>query len=55
MRSLTMSVVLLFAVNANAAEVVRVPPWELHNSFWMSLHQTLIADAIAKVLSAIPR
>jgi len=46
MRSLTMSVLLLFAVNANAAEVVRVPPWELHNSFWMSLHQTLIADAM---------
>jgi len=40
-----MSVLLLFAVNAKAQEVVRVPPWELHNSFWMSLHQTLIADA----------
>ena len=46
MHSLTMSVLLLFAVNANGAEVVRVPPWELHNSFWMSLHQTLIADAM---------
>ena len=33
------------ALPANAAEVVRVPPWELHSSFWMSLHQTLIADA----------
>src|SRR4030095_13832365 len=46
MRSLAMSVLLLFAINANATEVVRVPPWELHNSFWMSLHQTLIADAM---------
>jgi hypothetical protein len=46
MRSLTMSVLLLFAINANAAEVVRVSPWELHNSFWMSLHHTLIADAM---------
>ena len=37
---------LLFAcaLIANAAEVVRVAPWELHSSFWMSLHQTLIAD-----------
>lgn len=34
------------AVGAHAAEVVDVRPWELHSSFWMSLHQTLIADAM---------
>ena len=45
-RGLTMSLLLLFAVNASAEDVMRVPPWELHNSFWMSLHQTLIADAM---------
>ncbi len=28
-----------------AAEVVTVPPWEFHSSFWMSLHQRLIEDA----------
>ncbi len=31
---------------AHASEVVQVGPWELHSSFWMSLHQTLIADAM---------
>lgn len=34
------------ALSASAAEVVRVAPWELHSSFWMSLHQSLIADAM---------
>lgn len=31
---------------AEADEVIRVQPWELHNSFWMSLHQTLMTDAM---------
>jgi hypothetical protein len=38
----------LFAIAATAArgtEVVRVAPWDLHSSFWMSLHQTLMHDA----------
>jgi hypothetical protein len=34
-------------VGARAGEVVQVGPWELHSSFWMSLHQTLIADAMS--------
>ena len=46
MRELTLLVLLGYSVVANAAEVVRVQPWELHSSFWMSLHQTLIADAM---------
>jgi hypothetical protein len=29
--------------------VVSVRPWELHSSFWMSLHQTLIEEAMRKV------
>jgi hypothetical protein len=35
-----------YAWAADAAEVVQVRPWELHSSFWVSLHQTLIADAM---------
>src|SRR5215831_5026639 len=41
-----LSLLLARAPGVSAAEVVRVAPWELHNSFWMSLHQTLIADAM---------
>ncbi|MEO8033621.1 MAG: hypothetical protein ABI837_04265 [Acidobacteriota bacterium] len=42
----TLMVAMLFAgtLTANAAEVVRVAPWEFHSSFWMSLHQTLMAE-----------
>ena len=36
---------LFFAFTARGAEVVRVAPWEFHDSFWMSLHATLIEDA----------
>lgn len=45
-RASRFAIVLLcaFAIRAHAAEVVRVPPWEFHSSFWMSLHQTLIED-----------
>jgi len=35
----------LFSLTAHAADVVRVAPWELRSTFWMSLHQTLIAEA----------
>jgi hypothetical protein len=45
-RALTLLAVLSCPFAANAAEVVIVGPWELHSSFWMSLHQTLIADAM---------
>jgi hypothetical protein len=38
--------VLACAAPLHAAEVVRVAPWELHSSFWMSLHQTLMSDAM---------
>lgn len=40
--------VLLIATAANAAEVTRVGMWELHNSFWMNLHQTLMHEATAR-------
>jgi hypothetical protein len=45
MRLLAIPILLICALRAEAAEIVRVPPWELHSSFWMSLHQTLMADA----------
>jgi hypothetical protein len=53
-RSLVFAGVLACAAAANAAEVVNVPPWELHNSFWMSLHQTLIADAMRSTPRPLP-
>jgi hypothetical protein len=46
--------VLGYAWSANAAEVVQVRPWELHSSFWVSLHQTLIADAMRATPRALP-
>lgn len=50
---------LVFAATfANAAEVTRVGMWELHNSFWMNLHQTLMHDATSRTprdLSALPK
>lgn len=57
MRSLFVVFVLVCALPATAAEVVRVAPWELHSSFWMSLHQTLIDDAMRSTprdLTALP-
>jgi hypothetical protein len=33
---------------ATAAEVVAAGPWQLHSSFWMSLHQTLMDEATKK-------
>jgi hypothetical protein len=44
MRKALVAFLLTFALTASASEVIRVPPWEFHNSFWMSLHQTLIED-----------
>ena len=50
MRGLTVSLLLTCTLTvtatAIAAEVVRVSPWEFHSSFWMSLHQTLMAEVI---------
>ena len=43
--ALALIVALIAAGSARAAEVVRVAPWDLHSSFWMSLHQTLMHDA----------
>ena len=48
---------LFVALSLSATEIVRVPPWELHNSFWMSLHQTLMDDAVSSTprnLAALP-
>src|SRR5687768_14186410 len=36
---------LLFATTVHAAEVTRAARWEMHSSFWMNLHQTLMRDA----------
>jgi hypothetical protein len=46
MRTLILALLATYTLTASGAEVVRVAPWELHSSFWMSLHQTLIADAM---------
>lgn len=47
MRLTAAIVFIICALTAESSEIVRVAPWELHSSFWMSLHQTLIADATA--------
>lgn len=36
---------LLPVLPATSSEVVEIGPFQIHDSFWMSLHQTLIADA----------
>ena len=36
---------VLMVSSAGAAEVTRAGRWELHSSFWMNLHQTLMHDA----------
>jgi hypothetical protein len=38
----------LLAASMNAAEVIRAGRWDLHNSLWMSLHQTLMQHASAR-------
>lgn len=55
MRVLAISLLLTTcSLTANAAEVLRVAPWELHSSFWMSLHQTLMADAMRSTPRELP-
>jgi hypothetical protein len=39
---------LLIASMAHGAELTRAARWELHNAFWMNLHQTLMHDAETK-------
>jgi hypothetical protein len=46
MRKWMLPFVVAWSVVASASEVVRVAPWEFHSSFWMSLHQSLLADAM---------
>jgi hypothetical protein len=46
-RALILLALLGHAAAARAGEVVQAGPWELHSSFWMSLHQTLIEDAMS--------
>jgi len=53
-RELALAAVLTYTGVANAADVVRVPPWELHSSFWMSLHETLLDDAMRSTPRALP-
>jgi hypothetical protein len=43
-RTVTALLLGLCAFAAHGAEAVRADPWELHSSFWMSLHQTLMDD-----------
>ena len=48
---------LLAARVLSAGEVTRADRWELHSSFWMNLHQTLMHDASARNardLTALP-
>lgn len=40
--------------SAEADEIIRVPPWELHSSFWMNLHQTLMTDAMRASARELP-
>jgi hypothetical protein len=49
-RNLAISLLVLFAtaVRAHADAVVQVAPWEFHNSFWVSLHQSLMDDVMSK-------
>lgn len=54
MRCLTISLLLTFALGANASEVVRVAPWEFHSSFWMNLHQILMEDAMREKPRDLP-
>lgn len=52
------AVVLFAATVAHGAEVTRAGRWELHSSFWMNLHQTLMHDASARRprdLAALPK
>jgi hypothetical protein len=44
----------LAVTSVSAADIVQVKPWELHSSFWMSLHQTLIADAMREAPRPLP-
>ena len=44
--AVALSAFLSAATTLQSAEVVQVRPWELHSSFWMSLHQTLIDEAM---------
>jgi hypothetical protein len=41
-------VAFLAALQGFGAEPVRVAPWEFHDSFWMSLHQTLMDNVMSK-------
>ena len=43
-----LAILLSAAPDARAAEVVRAGRWELHSSFWMGLHQTLMRDAASR-------
>lgn len=51
-------ILLLVSTFARGAEVTRAGRWELHSSFWMNLHQTLMHDAAARTsrdLSALSK
>jgi hypothetical protein len=53
-RRSTVAGLLVCAAVARGAAAVDVAPWEFHSSLWMSLHQTLIADAIRTAPRALP-
>jgi hypothetical protein len=46
--ALLLALAIGFPAPARAGEVVAVPPWQLHSSFWMSLQQRLIDAASRK-------
>lgn len=45
MWAVALSLLIALAAGVHASEVVRASRWELRNSFWMSLHQTMMDDA----------
>lgn len=46
MRWIVIPVLLMSVLFIEATEVIQVPPWEFHSSFWMNLHQTLMTEAM---------
>lgn len=40
-----MAAALCLALPATSSETIEIGPFEIHNSFWVSLHQTLLAEA----------
>ena len=53
-RMWTVAGLLVCAVVSQGTAAVDAGPWEFHSSVWMSLHQTLIADAMRTTPRTLP-